>query len=427
MVRKGKNYNAFLDIEKALEMGAIVLHEDKNEKRGIYVFNLMKKLHDLMEVFYKDISDQFTIVGVCGTSGKSSVVSYLYEMMKHEPCMKIGTHFIESMVFTFEHENTTPNEIALMHLFHLALENKIKYIFMEVSSHAIDLNRIAYIHFDTIIYTNIERDHLDYHKSVMHYRYTKYKLMKYLKGNGFVIANKDALYFNEMKDLCKSLLISYGQKAAHFHMGDLSLSIEGSSFYVNRFYFRTSLLSEVNIYNLCACIALFRMWKISYYDIYKRILNLKGNEGRLEIIYKKDFTVMVDYAHNSHSFYEIIRFLSTLKYHRLILVVGCGGEREKEKRSEIGYYASNFCDICIFCEDNSRYENVDEIMKEMSIRVQKEAILIADREKAIEYAIKMAENNDIILVSGKGDEQFLLREGKKIPFNDKQKILEILE
>ena len=427
VVRKGKNYDSFEDIEKALSLNAIVVHENMNEKRGFFIQDLSLKIHLIMKEFYKNISEHFKIIGVCGTNGKSSVVMYLYEMMKEKRRMKIGTHFIESDAFKWHSDNTTPSEITLMHLFQLAFESDIEYVFMEVSSHAIDQKRINYIEFDYIIYTNIDRDHLDYHKTLIHYRYTKYKLMQHMKAKGIVIANRDELYYQELKQICTHPLITYGIKASHFQICDLMLSRNESSFYVNRFYFHTRLLSKLNVYNLSACIALFRMMKISYHDIYKKILPLTSMEGRLEIVYDREFSVIVDYAHSAKAFYEVLRFLSSLEYHRFILVVGCGGDREKQKRSEIGYYSSSFCDICIFTEDNSRYESVYEIMEDMCLRVRGKAHLISERQKAIEYAIKIAEKDDIILVSGKGNEQFLEHEGKRIPFNDKNTILKILE
>lgn len=427
IVRKGRNYNSFNDIEKALSLGALVVHENMQEKKGCFISELNRKVQTLMQYFYEGIENSFVIVGVCGTNGKSSVTSYLYELMSEYKCLKIGTHFIESSDFKWCNENTTPSEVTLMHLFHLALVSKIRYVFMEVSSHAIDLQRIRYLKFDYIIYTNIDRDHLDYHKTLIHYRYTKYKLVNNLKEKGIVIANRDELYYQELKQLCAYPIITYGQKASHFQICDINLSHHETSFYVNRFYFHTRLLSKVNVYNLSACIALCRMMKISYHEIYKKILNLTSLEGRLEVIYDQDFSVFIDYAHSSKALYEVLRFLSILDHHRLILVVGCGGEREKQKRSEVGYYAASFCDVCIFTEDNSRYESVYQIMEDMSLRVKDNAYLIGNREKAIEYAVKIAEKNDIILVSGKGNETFLEREGKRIPFNDKEKILKLLE
>jgi len=427
IVRKGRNYDVFKDIDEALLKGAIVLHENLQEKRGQFIYNLKHRVHLLLEAFYKNIYTYFKIVGVCGTNGKSSVVMYLYEMMKEYRCMKIGTHFIESCAFEWENNNTTPSEITLLHMLHLAKKHHIEYIFMEVSSHAIDEKRVSLLRFDAIIYTNIDRDHLDYHKTLLHYHQTKFKLMNYLKKNGFVIANCDESYFSKLKKVCKHPLITYGQKAAHFQIADINLSYQRSSFCINRFYFHMHLLSMMNVYNVSACISLLRMWQISYYTLYKKVLNLNSMAGRLEVVYDRDFTVIVDYAHTSKAFYEVLHFLSSMKKNRLIVVVGCGGEREKQKRSEIGYYASHYCDICIFSEDNSRYESVDMIMKDMSLRVKEKAIMIREREKAIEYAIKIATNDDIILVSGKGDEQFLSRNGEKIPFNDKSKILELLE
>lgn len=427
IVRKGNNYDGFKDIEEALLRKAIVVHTNAEEQRGYFVEDLDLKLETLMATFYQGISHHFKLIGVCGTNGKSSVVSYLYDCLKEVKRMKIGTHFIVCDDFVYEQENTTPSKITLMHMIHLAYQHKIQYILMEVSSHAVDQGRISLLSFDYLIYTNIERDHLDYHRSLIHYRYTKYKLCKYTKEQAIVIANKDELYFHELKKVCKRPIISYGMEDAHFQIQDIHLQIHETSFYINRYFFKTNLLGKVNVYNVAAIVVLMRLLSISYYDIYRKTLMLTSLSGRLEVLKNEPYTIIIDYAHTARAFYEVVSFVSALKSHKCIVVVGCGGEREKEKRAEIGYYASYYCDEVIFTEDNSRCENIDDIMNDMCLRVQKEVVKIPIREEAVQYALKIAENNDIILISGKGDETYLIREGKKIPYNDTQTIKMILE
>lgn len=427
VVRKGSSYDSFLDIDKALTKQALVVHENKDENRGYYIEGLEEKIEVLLAMFYEGISNYFKLIGVCGTNGKSSVVSYLYDSLQEEKRIKIGTHFITCDAFVYENENTTPSKITLMHILHLAYLHQIRYVLMEVSSHAIDQKRISLLSFDYIIYTNIERDHIDYHKTLQHYRYTKYKLAHSLKETGIVIANKDELYYQELKKVCHYPIITYGLQDAHFQIKDMQLKSNESTFFVNRYFFRMHLIGKINVYNVTAIIALLRLLAISYYSIYQKVFALRCLEGRLEVMQSHPYTLIVDYAHSAKAFYEVVSFLASLTHNRLIVVVGCGGEREKEKRAEIGYYADCFCDIIIFTEDNSRREDVYEIMQQMQERVEKEVVQIPIREQAIQYALKIAENNDIILVSGKGNENTLIRNEEVIPYNDKETIKMILE
>lgn len=428
IARKGKNYNSLKDIQRAIQLNAIVLHEEKNIKEGYYIEGLKEKVEKMLSLFYENITFPFKLIGVCGTNGKSSVVYDLYTMLNQDyNVMRIGSGIIETKTMKMINHNTTPSVITLMNICKIAEEEKVDMLVMEVSSQAIDTNRIQFLKFDYIIYTNIERDHLDYHKTVLHYRYTKYKLIKYLKESGIVIANKDEVYFNELKEMCNNPLISYGFECSHFQIEQMQLSMKNSSFYINQNYFHSSLLGKVNVYNISACIALMRFLKYSYKKIQDRIMLLKSMEGRMEIVYRKNFIVMVDYAHSAKAFYEVADFLNQFTFHKKIVVVGCGGEREVKKREEIGYYASYFFDECIFCEDNSRNEEIENIFHDMSKKIVKEVTYIIDRKEAIQHALNIVEKNDIILVSGKGNEEFLHKGNEIFAFNDKKTVRKLLE
>lgn len=426
LVRKGKTYNGFNDVEEALSKQAIVIHEDSSFAQGYYIEGLNSKIKQLLDILYGQNYYPFKIIGVCGSNGKSSVVACLYQMLNEFRCMRIGTHRIETRTTNYQCHNTTPNIITLMHILELAKVEKIQYVIMEVSSHAIDQDRIHYLRFDYLIYTNIARDHLDYHKTLIHYRYTKYKLMKYLKVNGYVIANNDENYYGELKKMSQHSIITYGTGQAHFQISDIQLSLLGSSFYLNRFYFNTKLLSKINVYNLSAAIALLRLLGISYYSIYKRVLDVCAKEGRMQLIYHQQFYVFLDYAHTAKAMYEVLCFMKTQCRRNLIIVVGCGGNREKEKREEVGYYASYFGDQCIFTEDNSRDENVLDILEDMKKKAADNVVCIANRKEALEYAVNIAQKDDIILVSGKGNENTLSRKGEVIHFDDQEILLSIL-
>lgn len=428
IARKGDNYNSLKDIDQAIKLGAIVLHEEKELELGYYVENLMDKIEELVALFYQNYVFNFKLIGVCGTNGKSSVVYNLYTMLNNDyHVMRIGTGMIETKNMKIMNHNTTPSVITLMNFCRIAEEEDVDIIVMEVSSQAIDENRIQFLKFDYVIYTNIERDHLDYHKTLIHYRYTKYKLVQYMKENGIIIANKDEFYFNELRELCKNPLISYGFECSHFQIEQMQLSMKESDFYINQYYFHTTLLGKINVYNISACIALMRFFKYSYKKIQDRISLLKSKEGRMEIIYKKHFTIMIDYAHSAKAFYEVANFLNHFSFHKKIVVVGCGGEREVNKREEIGYYASYYFDTCIFCEDNSRNEDIQNIFFDMSKKLKKDVLYIEERKEAIQHALNIVEKNDIILISGKGNEEYMIKGNEILDFNDKKIVKKLLE
>lgn len=425
ILRKGNNYNPSKHIDELISKG-IVLHQDTQLQQGYYVDDLIKVCHELLNIYYKDICSTLTLIGVCGTNGKSSVVHFLGECLGKQ-AMRIGTGSVMYLDKVMKQENTTPDEISLLHYLDIARIQMLTYVLMEVSSQGIDQHRIDKLLFDYIVYTNISSDHLDYHKTLIHYRYSKYKLLKFMKQQGIVIAQSDALYYRELRHLCQHTLITYGVCSSHFKLSNVSLHAICSTFNINGYTCKVHVLGRENIYNLCACISVLRCLDISYECIINKIATIQSLAGRMQLVVNKHCYIYVDYAHTSYAFYSSMKFFNQIKQARLIVVVGCGGDREKQKRKEIGYYASVLSDICIFSEDNSRSEETKEIIKDMCERVEKEVIIIENREEAIQYAIHQAQKNDIILISGKGNEDIIVRQHQKISYKDEDVIVKLME
>lgn len=429
VMRKGNFYNGFQDCEEVIRRKGYPIHEDPHFHHGYYVENLAKKLSALLDVFYQNRHYHFKTVGICGTNGKTTTMMIIEKIVADKYVFSVGTHRVKGTKGTFTIRNTTPNVVTLMNLAEKAEEENCEYFIMEVSSHAIDQKRIRYLRFDYLIYTTISRDHLDYHKSLIHYRFSKYKLTKYLKRDGIVIANADEVYFNELKQIYSGRILSYGyHKAAHFQITDVSLLLDQTSFYINRFYFQSKLIAMMNVYNLSAAIAFGRMRSISYYQLYKTINAISNCQGRMDCIVKEPVQIYIDYAHTSFALQQSLQFFVSVKKQgqNLIVVTGCGGNREKEKRAEIGYYASYYSDCAIFTEDNAREEAIGSILNDMSARVCDNVVCIEQRREALDYALNIAKKNDIILVSGKGDEKTLEKNGTIFPFDDRAVMLSLL-
>ncbi len=425
VLRKGEHFDPSIYIDTLCQQG-IVLHEDKTLKQGCYVEHLSQVVNSILDVYYRSMPDSLTLIGVCGTNGKSSVAHNIYECLAPN-VMKITTGLVAYQDQEMKQENTTPDEISLLHYLDMAYQANVKYVVMEVSSQGIDQGRVQRVYFDYIVYTNIASDHLDYHKTLLHYRYSKYKLLNKCKSSGKVIACADELYYAELKALCSNQLISYGVCSSHFQIEKVKLEMQGSSFLMNGYTCETQLLGLENIYNMSATIALLRLIQMPYQEIIERLQNITCHPGRMQLIAHDECYVYVDYAHTSYAFYKSMRFFNQIKQARLIVVVGCGGQREIQKRKEIGHYASELSDICIFTEDNSRNEDILNIIEDMCERVVKEVIIIENRQDAIVYAIQKAQKNDIILISGKGNEDTLSKGNQKIKYNDADVIRKVME
>lgn len=422
----GHNGNDF--IEEVKLKGGIVLSQ-KVVDGCYYISDTKTALVKLINVYYENPCDQLFVIGVTGTNGKTSVSSYLSQMFTEfgQRNVVIGTNGILLDGYHYETMNTTPSMMICLRVFLEAIKKGIHTILMEVSSHAIDEERLGFIRFDRLIYTNITQDHLDYHLTFTHYQYTKFKARLYLKENGRILLNQDRAELMAMLHLRKKGIITYGTQPSHVQISNIELKNSGSAFDIGHLHFETKLLSMNNVYNLAACIALFNSMGIHSHELCEVVGRVEGVEGRMEVLRLKEHTIWIDYAHTPDALRTLLTFAKSVCIGRIITVIGCGGERDQDKRHQMGTIASTLSDIAIFTEDNSRHEAVEDILKQMSENVLDNVTLISDRKAAITFALSISMKSDIIIIAGKGNEQFLIVKDAKIPYNDKAFIYQLSE
>lgn len=409
-------------IDEVLAKGGYVLSEGKvDHARAYQCVQSSICLGILINEYYDRLCEKLYVIGITGTNGKTSVAWLLKQMFesRHQKVTLIGTNGIE---VDNEHEvnvNTTPGVMTNLAIFQRSIKQQIPILIMELSSQAINENRIAFIRFDTIIYTNITHEHLDYHKTFIHYQYTKFKARFYLKEKGKIILNQDRFELHEFFDLKRDGVVTFGARSGHILIEDIELRADGSSFAIENTRFTTDLLSLNCIYNITACLVLFKMLHTQPSDFVTSVASLKPIEGRMEVLKVNKKTVWIDFAHTPDALRRLLVFANSVKRGKVITVIGCGGERDREKRHQMGTIASSKSDIAIFTEDNSRHESTSQIIEAMKENVLNNVIVKEKRMEAITLAMEIANEFDIIIVAGKGNEQFLIVNEDKIPYNDK--------
>lgn len=427
--RKGHEEDGSRYIEEALKRGGVVLCSHPYPDENVYtVPNVERILQTLLELYYGDLCRELTVIGITGTNGKTSVASILNQLLHKagNRVMQIGTGNVTYDNQHIEIHNTTPGCFQLANYFREAIRLEIPYVVMEVSSHAIDQNRINFLHFDYIVYTNITQDHLDYHLTRTHYRYTKFKLRRYLKPQGTIIYNADLSYMQELVHLAHHTSLGIGLHGAHFPIEDVQLTAKGSAFTLQGYRYETRLLSMANVYNIAQALVILRRIGISYDALQELVKELKPVKGRLEVIDCVDFTIWIDYAHTTDALHRILEFAAQVKKGRVITVIGCGGNRDKQKRPMMAYEAYMRSDETIFTSDNPRDESIHAILADMMHPLPEHVQVFENRYFAIKHTIKMVQNDDIIIIAGKGCEEVQTVFGKEYPFSDRRCVLERL-
>lgn len=358
---------------------------------------------------------KFKLIGVTGTNGKTTTCYMLYQVLNElgYKCAYIGTLGFYKKDYYEELNNTTP---TLLTLYNLLLDcNECDYVVMEVSSIGLVENRLGNLKFDYAIFTNLTHDHLDYHKSIENYALAKKELFKKIKDNGISIINIDSDY----KDyFLQDNSLTYGFNNSDFYIQSYNYSNNKMSFnidYKNNIYsFSTNLIGKFNVYNLTSVISVLLLEGIEYKNISNVLINLSCPKGRME----KYKNVYVDYAHTPDAVLNVINTSKELKPNKIITILGCGGNRDKTKRHEMGTIASYNSDNCIFTSDNPRNEDQLEIINDMLLDTKDNYIIEPNRELAIKKGIELLTKNDILLILGKGHEEYQIINGVKNNFSD---------
>ena len=430
-------------ISSAIEKGAKgivceVLPEQKEEGiTYIKVENSSDVLGLLASNFYGNPSKDLILIGVTGTNGKTSISTLLFDVFQ-----KMG--YLSALISTVEYRigdevfpstHTTPDIITLNKILSKAVEQGCQYAFMEVSSHGIHQGRIDGLNFRIAGFTNITHDHLDYHKTFLEYLNTKKRFFDELPQTAVAITNIDDKNGLVMLQNTKAKKKTYAVKTlADYHGKLLELDFNGMLLDFNGKEFWTTLTGKFNVYNLLLVFAIVRELGFEENEILTVISQLKRVNGRFETLKSEGGIVfVVDYAHTPDALENILDSINEIrtKNERLITVFGCGGDRDKEKRPEMGKVATRKSTLAIITSDNPRTEDPMQIIKEIEAGIEVENFskytTIPDRKEAIKMAIKFAEPKDIILVAGKGHETYQIIGTEKTHFDDREVVRNILD
>ena len=437
---KGSSFDGHKFIDHAILLGStcIVCEELPGQLKSnityIKVLDVRKALGTVSSNFFDHPSKKLKVIGVTGTNGKTTIATLLFNLFRglKYNCGLIST--IENRIndLIIPSNSTTPDALKINELLSQMILNDCKVCFMEVSSHGIKQQRISGINFSFAVFTNISRDHLDYHKSLEDYILTKKQFFDDLSQDSIAVINKDDKYGEKMISNCKSKKIFYSidSKKSNHKAEILKNTFSGLEIKIDRHFLKTNIIGFFNVYNFLAIYSVAtRIHRIEE-DVLKGLKKLENISGRFNVMKSKNSVyAIIDYAHSPGAVEAIFKSIFNIKEpdQKIITVIGCGGNRDVGKRPMMGNISYSNSDITIFTADNPRDEDIMKIINEMSqgLKKQKSKKLfkIEDRRKAIKEAIQLATTNDIVLILGKGHEKYQEIKGKKVPFDD-YKILE---
>lgn len=391
----------------------------------IFVNNIDAVYRKAVDIFYGFNSRDFKFIGITGTKGKTTTAFLLHHLLNSlgQKVSLLGT--IKYVIGKKEYEatHTTPDYLRSRRIFSEIKKQNSKYIVMEVSSHGIEQQRVSGINFERCVFTNLSREHLDYHKTMNNYFAAKRKFFLQ-NSNAISIINKDDKYGSRMiEGLKKTITYGAGFKT-DFTAKDITLSKEGIRFklyYKGKEYdVKSKLLGRHNVFNMLAAIATTFSLGFSLDDIIKYTATFKGVEGRLEEV---SDGIFVDYAHSPDSLKKALLSLKDIGYKKIICLFGCGGNRDKGKRKIMGNIACRLSDFTFITSDNPRHENPLDICRQIESGFSgKRYVVITDRKDAINKAVEMkrSQHEACLIIAGKGHENYQIIGDKKIPFKDKE-------
>ena len=441
---KGTQTDGHRFIPKALELGAIaVLCEDLPEDLQpgvtyVQVASTEEAVGPVATVFYGEPSKQLKLVGVTGTNGKTTIATLLYNMFRKfgHKCGLLSTvcNYIEDEVIPADH--TTPDPIELNKLLARMVEAGCEYAFMECSSHAIAQKRIGGLVFAGGLFTNLTRDHLDYHKTFENYRDAKKAFFDGLSKDAFAITNADDKNGSVMVQNCKAQVKTYSTRTmADFRARIIECHFEGMYLEVDGREVGVQFIGKFNVSNLLAVYGAAVMLGKKPEDILLVLSTLKSVAGRLEPIRSQEgVTAIVDYAHTPDALENVLNAIHEVldgKGGQIITVCGAGGNRDKGKRPLMAQEAVKQSDRVIITSDNPRFEEPQDIINDMlaglNPQQMKKVVSIVDRKEAIRTACMMAQKGDVILIAGKGHEDYQEIKGVKHHFDDREIVREIFQ
>ena len=377
--------------------------------------------------FFGNPSKKLKLIGVTGTNGKTTTVSLSHDLMLNMGYKSglISTNTIKINNKEYEASLTTPDSYDTNLYLRKMVDLEIDFCFMEVSSHSIDQERINSLEFFLCVFTNITHDHLIYHGDFRNYLKTKKRLFDRLKKNQKSLVNiddKNGIYMTQ-NTASKTYTMSM-KKPADFTLRVLENSINGMKLKIDNTEIQTSIIGNFNAYNLLAVVSIAKLLNLNEKNIYRNITLLKPPSGRFEIISNKNITAIVDYAHTPDALLNVLNTINQVNINKskVITVIGCGGGRDMKKRKKMGLIAVNHSSFSVFTSDNPRDESPEKIIEDMISGIDtiqlKKVFIELDREIAIKLALSMIDEKCIVLIAGKGHENYQIIKSKKIEFND---------
>lgn len=437
---KGAKEDGHQYIPSAIDNGAsVIVIEDEQEQyvEGVtYVLvpSTSKAASIMVDAFYHSPTQQMNVIGVTGTNGKTTTTNLIEHILTYHGHKTgvIGTIEIRYPGYQEEAKLTTPLCYDLQHYFYDMKQADVEYAVMEVSSHSLDLGRVHGCSFKTAVFTNLTQDHLDYHVTMEAYGEAKGLLFAQL-GNSYnevhyAVLNSDDPWSERYARKTSAQVITYGLgEEALVRASNITISASGTSFTLTtplgEVDIHTNLIGKFNVYNTLAAISAVIPEGLTLAQIKEAIEGVHGVAGRFEAVSQgQPFAVVVDYAHTPDSLENVLRTAKQLEPNKLICVVGCGGDRDRTKRPLMANIAMDMADHVYFTSDNPRTEDPVAILHDMTGHLEDQGhfTTIVDRKEAIEAAISEAVAGDIIVIAGKGHENYQIIGTEKTHFDDKE-------
>lgn len=395
-----------------------------------------KALGIIASNFYGNPSEELTVIGVTGTNGKTTIATLLYKIagllgIKAGLLSTVANYIGEDR---YESTHTTPDSISLNRLLRQMADEGCSFVAMEVSSHAAHQKRIAGLNFSGGIFTNLSRDHLDYHKDLLSYRDAKKSFFDNLPSESFALVNSDDSNGTVMLQNTKARHYTYSLSGtSDFKCSIVEQYIDNTQLRLNRRDVTTLLTGKFNAYNVTAVFGCMMLLGLEEDKVLKAISLLEPVKGRFQTFRNaKGKTVIVDYAHTPDALMNVLKTIGEVRKagQKIITVFGAGGNRDKGKRSIMGEIAGRYSDKIIITSDNPRFEDpnniISDIMKGVLPENIQNAITISDRREAIHTAVALSGDNDIILIAGKGHENYQDVKGVKYHFDDSEEVIKAL-
>ncbi len=445
---EGENFKGSSFAAVAVKNGAVAVvveHEIMGLKgvTQIIVKNARRAMSELAAVFFENAHKHLKIVGVTGTNGKTTITNMLASVLETagKKTAIIGTNGIYIGKNKYNLQMTTPDPIELHKYFKIMLTHGIEYVCMEVSAHAIFLDKVYGINFEACIFTNLTEDHLDYFKTMEDYFFAKQKLFN-SKRVKLSIINADDEYGKKLLTSIITPKITYSiNEASSFKAVDILRQGARQTFCVGNEGYQINMAGSFNVSNATATIAALKSLGIEGVDIQQGLKNLQSVEGRFNTYDVNGVLVIIDYAHTPDGLKNVLEACREIieksaksiqnhtntdilhqkmqKNSKLIAVFGCGGNRDNKKRKVMGSISETLADFTIITSDNPRFESREKIANDIEEGMQKNNHMIElDRAAAIKLALSMAEQDDVVLIAGKGAEDYIDENGIKTPYSD---------